>query len=81
MAIFRGFTKVFGSDRRGSGTNIYLSALVGALDASECIIVNDPKIHLLPERPDPKYTLNWPFFVILARYLGWVAGGVTQIFA
>ncbi len=59
MAIFRDFSKVFGSGHRGSGANIVLSALVGALDASECIMVNDLKIHLLPERPDPKYTLKW----------------------
>jgi hypothetical protein len=61
--------------------NIVLSALVGALDASECIMVNSLKIHLLPERTDPEYTLKWPFFVILARYLGRVAGGVARIFS
>jgi hypothetical protein len=77
MAIFRDFSKVFGSGRWGSDANIDLSALVGALDASECMMVNNPKIYLPPEQPDPKYTLKWLFFVILARYLGWVAGGVA----
>jgi hypothetical protein len=81
MAIFRDFNKVLGSGRRGSGANIHLSALVDVPDASECMKVNNPKIHLLPERPNPKYTLTRLFFVILARYLGQVAGGVAQIFS
>jgi hypothetical protein len=78
MAIFRDFSKVFGSGRWRSGTNVLLSAVKGVLDASECIMVNSLKIYLLPDRPDPEYTL---FFVILARYLGRVAGGVAQIFS
>jgi hypothetical protein len=77
MAIFRDFSKVLGSGRRGSGANIHLNALVGALDESECIMVNSPKIHLLPGQPEPEYTLKWPFFVILARYLGCIAGGLA----
>jgi hypothetical protein len=68
MAIFRDFSKVFGSGCWGNDANIFLSALVNALDASECMMVNNPKIHLLPERPDPEYTSKWPFSVILARY-------------
>jgi hypothetical protein len=81
MPISPDFSKVFGSGRRGSGANILLSAIKGVLDASECIKVNNPKIHLLPGQPDPEYTLKWLFFVILARYLGRVAGGMTQIFS
>jgi hypothetical protein len=81
MAIFRDFSKVFGSGRRGSGANNHLDALGGALDASECIMVNSPKIHLLPGQPDSEYTLKWPFVIILARYLDRVAGGVARLFS
>jgi hypothetical protein len=81
MAFFRDFSKVFGSGRWGSGPNILLSAIKGVLGASECIMVHNPKIYLPPGQPDHEYTLKWPFVVILATYLGRVAGGVTRIFA
>jgi hypothetical protein len=74
MAIFRDFSKVFGLHRRGTGMNVLLRALVGALDTPECIMVNSLKIHLLPRQPDPEYMLKWVFLVILARYLGRVTG-------
>jgi hypothetical protein len=81
MAIFRDFSKVFGFGRWGSDANICLRPINGVLDAFRCIMVNSLKIHLLPGQPDPEYTLKLPFFVILARYLGRVTGGVAHIFS